>query len=59
MTARCALVPLDISVCKILPRIVVLRLILVGQRHVQSSLSIDYEDVLSADSFNHILLEEE
>ena len=23
------------------------------------SLSIDYEDVLSADSFNHILLEEE
>jgi hypothetical protein len=38
MTARCALVPLDISVCKILPRIVVLRLILVGQRHVQSSL---------------------
>ena len=64
--ATCALVPLDISVCKILPRIVVLRLILVGQRHVQSSLIQASEPqgyavaiLLSADSFNHILLEEE
>ena len=38
MTARGAFVPLDVAIGKILPRIVVLRLMLVRQRHVQSSL---------------------
>ena len=47
MTARGAFVPLDVAIGKILPRIVVLRLMLVRQRHVQSSLIQALELILS------------